>query len=403
MTPDLERAGAEALDRTDPLARYRDRFVVDDPTRLYLDGNSLGRLSIATRSRLAAAVDEWGARLVEGWHDWIELPARVGDRLAAIVVGAQPGEVLVADSVTVNLFKLAHAAADVRSGPIVTDAGNFPTDRYVLDGVARQRGRAYVEAPSIGDAVDAAAGGVLCLSLVDYRSGALLDLAAITAATDALVIWDLSHAAGAVEIDLAPAELAVGCTYKYLNAGPGAPGFLYVRRDLQPRLRSPIQGWFAQRDQFAMGAGFDPVDGIERFAAGTPPILATLALDASLDLFEDAGMGPIAAKGRALTDLAVRLADAWLMPFGFVLGSPRDAERRGSHVALRHPDAWRVTRALIERAGVVPDFRQPDILRLGLAPLTTSFTDVWDGLDRLRGLVERGEHLELPPKPTRVT
>jgi kynureninase len=398
-----DRAAAAALDAADPLTRFRERFVVADPDRIYLDGNSLGRLSVDVRSALSEAADDWGSRVVEGWPDWIELPGRVGDRLGAVALGAQPGEVLVADSVTVNLFKLAHAAADHRAGPIVTDAGNFPTDRYVLEGVARQRDRPYIEAPSVEAAVAAVAEGVLVLSLVDYRSGALLDLESITASTDATVIWDLSHAAGAVEIDLSSADMAVGCTYKYLNAGPGAPAFLHVRRDLQASLRSPIQGWFGRRDQFAMGPGYEPADGMERFLAGTPSILGTRALDASLAIVEEAGMAAIAAKGQQLTQMAIALADDWLAPLGFEVVTPRDPARRGAHVALRHPDAWPIARALIERASVVPDFRAPDVLRLGFAPLTTSFTEAWDALDRLRDLVERGEHHAVTAGPRRVT
>jgi kynureninase len=397
------RADAETLDRSDPLAPFRDRFVIPDPGRIYLDGNSLGRLSVDARGALEAAMDDWGARAVEAWEDWVELPLRVGDRLAATILGARSGEVLVADSVTVDLYKLTHAAADLRAGPIVTDAGNFPTDRYVLEGVARQLRREYIEADSVDDAVARASGGVLCLSHVDYRSAALLDLAEITLSTDALVIWDLSHSAGAVEIDLASAEMAVGCTYKYLNAGPGSPAFVYVRRDLQNRVRSPIQGWFGRREQFAMAAGYDAADGIERFAAGTPPILPLNALEASLGLIEEAGIGRIAAKGRALTELAVELADAWLEPLGFGVASPREASARGAHIALRHAEAWPIARGLIERAGVVPDFRQPDLVRLGFSPLTTRFTDVWDGLDRLRDLVERGEHREVEAAARRVT
>lgn len=397
------RADAERLDDADPLARFRDRFVIPDPGRIYLDGNSLGRLSVDVRDATRAITEDWGRRVVEGWNDWVELPARVGDRLAAAALGARPGEVLIADSVTVNLYKLAHAAADHRGGPIATDAGNFPTDRYVLEGVARQRGREYVEAPTAEAAVETATDGVLCLSHVDYRSGALLDMAGVTRATDALVIWDLSHSAGAVEVDLSSADLAVGCTYKYLNAGPGAPAFLYVRSELQADLRSPIQGWFGRRDQFTMGPGFEPADGIERFAAGTPSINGLAAVDASLGLIEEAGIGRIAAKGRSLTDLATILADEWLTPLGFRIGSPRSAERRGAHLALHHAEAWPIDRVLIERAGVVPDFRQPDILRLGFSPMTTRFTDVWDGMDRLRGLVDRGEQREIAIGSRRVT
>ncbi len=403
MPNQFDRDAARELDAADPLARFRERFVVADRDRIYLDGNSLGRLSVDVRDALGAAVDDWGARAVEGWPDWIELPLRVGDRLGAATLGTQPGEVLVADSVTVNLYKLVHAAADHRDGPIVTDAGNFPTDRYVLEGVARQRGRAYVEAPSVDAAVEAARGGVLVAALVDYRSGELLDLEAITRATEATVIWDLSHAAGAVEVDLSAAELAVGCTYKYLNAGPGAPGFLYVRDDLLPTLRTPIQGWFGRRDQFAMEPGYEPAAGIERFLAGTPSILGIRSIEASLGLIEEAGMPAIAEKGRRVTELAVALADAWLAPLGFEVATPRDPARRGAHVALRHPEAWPMARALIERAGVVPDFRAPDLLRLGFSPLTTSFVDVWDGLDRLRGLVERGEHRQINADRRRVT
>ena len=403
MISALHRSDAEALDATDPLASLRHRFVIADPDRLYLDGNSLGRLSVDVRDALHAATDDWGQRVVEGWSDWIELPTRIGDRLAASVLGARPGEVLVADSVTVNLYKLAHAAADHRDGPIVTDAANFPTDRYVLEGVSRLLGRPYVEAPTPEAAVEAAAGGVLCLSHVDYRSGALLDMAEITRSTDALLIWDLSHSAGAVEVDLSDADLAVGCTYKYLNAGPGAPAFLYVRRELQARMGTPVQGWFGRREQFGMGPGYDPAEGIERFAAGTPSVIGLAGLDASLGLIEEAGIERIAAKGRALTDLAARLAGAWLTPLGFSLASPIDARSRGAHIALRHADAWPICRALIERANVVPDFRQPDILRLGFSPLTTRFVDVWDCLDRIRSLVESGEHRQLAAPPRRVT
>ena len=398
-----DRAAAEALDAADPLAAFHERFVIPDPERIYLDGNSLGRLSIDVRDALHASTEEWATRAVEGWNDWIELPTRVGDRLGSVALGAQPGEVLLADSVTVNLYKLAHAAADLRGGSIVTDAGNFPTDCYVLGGVARQRGREYVEATTVEEALRAAAGGVLCLSHVDYRSGALLDMAALTGATDALLIWDLSHSAGAVEVDLSVADLAVGCTYKYLNAGPGAPAFLYVRGALQAEMRSPIQGWFARREQFTMGAGFEPAHGIERFAAGTPSVAGLAAVDASLGLIEEAGIGRLAAKGRALGRLAIALANDVLVPLGFAVASPRKDHGRGAHVALRHPEAWPICRALIERASVVPDFRQPDILRLGFSPMTTRFVEVWDALDRLRSLVERGDQRQVAAGSRRVT
>jgi kynureninase len=399
-----DRSDAEALDAVDPLARFRDEFVTGDEPRIYLDGNSLGRLPHRTVARLAEGVEAWGARLVQRWDEWIELPVAVGDRLAAACLGARPGEVLIGDSTTVNLFKLAHAALDLLpAGPVVTDVANFPTDRYVLERVATARGRELVLADDAEDAVAVPGAALVCLSHVDYRSGRLLDLPAVTTSTGALVLWDLSHSVGAVPIDLSAADLAVGCTYTDLNAGPGAPAFLYVRRELQAELSSPIQGWFGQREQFAMGPRYDPADGIERFHAGTPPVLGILAVDAGVQLIAEAGIERIAAKGARLTELIIGLHDAWLVPLGFELATPRSAGERGSHVALRHPDGWPIARALIERAGVIPDFRPPDLLRLGAPALYTRFVDVWDAMQRLRDLVARGEHRTVSAAPRRVT
>lgn len=398
-----DRAAAAALDRADPLARFRDRFVIEDPERIYLDGNSLGRLSHAVRDRLVEGMAGWGANVVEGWPDWIGLPSAVGDRLAATCLGARPGEVLVCDSTTVNLYKLAHAALDLRQGAVVTDAGNFPTDRYVLDAVARARGRSFVLAGSAEEALAHTDAAIVCVSHVDYRTGRLLDIERLTAATSALVLWDLSHSVGAVRVDLSVADLAVGCSYKYLNAGPGGPAFLYVRRELQDELRSPIQGWFSQADQFAMGHPYEPVPGVERFLAGTPPILGLLALDASLDLLEEAGMERVQEKSQALTALCIELFDGWLASLGFELATPRAPTERGAHLALRHAEAWPICRALIERAGVVVDFRQPDIVRLGFPALYTRFVDVWDAVDRLRRTVEDGVHRQVDATPRRVT
>ena len=396
------------------MGSFRERFVLDDGNRIYVDGNSLGRLPRETPGRLAARVEEWGSRLVTAWPDWIDLPISVGDALAP-VVGAQPGEVLVADSTTVNLYKLAHAALDVRRGAIVARAGDFPTDRYVLQGLAVARGRELRLVEDIAediadDLAEALAPPValLCLSHVDYRTGALEDLPGVTAEAHragALVLWDLSHSAGAVPVELAAsgADLAVGCTYKYLNAGPGSPAYLYVRSELQPTLRSPIWGWFAQREQFAMGPEYDPVDGIGRFLAGTPPVLGLAAVEEGAALIAEAGIERLRDKSVALTSLVVALADAWLAPLGFELGTPRDPDRHGAHVSLRHPDAWRICRALIERADVVPDFRRPDSIRYGLPPIYTRFVDAWDAVDRLRRLVEDGVHLQVEAGAARVT
>jgi kynureninase len=402
------RDDALARDAADELAPFRERFELADGV-LYVDGNSLGRPPKATRERLAAHHDRWSRELVAGWGDWIELPLAVGDLLAEGVLGAHPGEVIACDSVTVNLFKLAMAVVADRPGAIVTDAANFPTDRYVLAGVAELVGNAYVEVAHPGELAEV--GGEIALasfSHVDYRSGELADVAAVTAVAHdrgAFALWDLSHSAGAVEVGLedSGADLAVGCTYKYLDAGPGAPAFLYVRKRHQDALRSPIQGWFGQREQFAMGPAYDPEPGIARWLAGTPHVAGLVAAQAGVELVAEAGIDRVAAKARALTGYAIELHDEWLAPLGFELGTPREPERRGSHVALRHPDGWQVCRALIERAGVLPDFREPDVVRFGFSPLDTRFADVHDALERTRDLVARGEHREMDSARRRVT
>ena len=382
----------------------RDRFhfgAADAAGRIYLDGNSLGRLPLATREALRDHVDDWGERLVSGWADWIELARDAGDLLATGVLGARPGEVVVCDSVTVNLFKLAAAT----TGPIAARPDDFPTDRYVLAGLGREvRPLRDATPEAVAEAGDV---GLVVLSHVDYRSGARADLAAVTAAAHAQgarILWDLSHSAGVLPADLAAAgaDLAVGCSYKYLNAGPGAPAFLYVREDLIERLRSPIQGWFGQSDQFVMERPYDPAPGIERFMAGTPPIAGLIAVREGAALVAEAGVAELAAQAAALTDRLITLADERLAPLGFTVGSPREAARRGAHVALRHPDAWRITRALAA-AGVVGDFRPPDILRLGVSPLYTRDEDVDDALERLCALVAEGAHERVDPTPARVT
>lgn len=415
-----DREYALALDAADPLASLRDRFVVDDPDLIYLDGNSLGRLPKQTADVLDDIVRaEWGRGLIRSWADWIDAPAHAGDLLGDTLLGAGPGQVLVCDSVTVNLYKLAAAALDARPGRrlIVTDDDNFPTDRYVLAGLAEERGLELrlihsdvdtgLDPETLADAVtdDTA---VVCLSQVAYRSGALLDTAAVTRVVHdagALMLWDLCHSVGAVPIhlDATGADLAVGCTYKYLNAGPGAPAFLYVRRDLVDGLRQPIWGWFGQREQFAMGPAYDPAPGIGRFLTGTPPIAGIRAVETGARVLAEAGIGALRAKGTAMTEYLVGLADARLAPLGFRLASPRDPARRGSHVTLHHPEAWRISQALIDRAKVIPDYRTPERLRLGPAPAYTRYVDVWDGLDRLRRVAEARAYEDFPAEPARVT
>jgi kynureninase len=412
----LTRTHALDLDRADPLAGFRDRFEFGDDDRIYVDGNSLGRLSADAREAMEETVNEWSGRLVTGWHDWIDLSQAVGDLLGQTALGAGRGQVLACDSTTVNLYKLAGAVLAARPGPVVADADDFPTDRYVLDGLAGACGRELrmlrsdpVDGPQ-PEAVAAAAEGaaLVVLSHVNYRSGALAGMRAITRAAQAggaLVLWDLCHSAGAVsvELDAAGADLAVGCTYKYLNAGPGSPAFLYVARRHQDELRSPIQGWFAQDDQFAMGPAYRPVAGIGRFMAGTPPVPGLAAVRAGAAMLGEAGIEAAERKSAGLTALAVELHDRRLEPLGFTLGTPRDPARRGAHVSLRHPDAWRICRALIEHANVVPDFRHPDSIRFGLPPLYTRFVDVWDAFDRLAAVMDAGTHLRMPAEAARVT
>jgi kynureninase len=414
-----DRSFAEECDAADPLARFRERFARDDPSLIYLDGNSLGMLPLATAERIADVVRrEWGAGLVRSWEHWIDLPRRAGDLLGRHLLGAAPGQVLVCDSTTVNLYKLARAALDAQPGRtvIVTDDDNFPTDRYVLAGVAAERGASLrllrtdidtgVTAGAVADAVDGAT-ALVSFSHVAYRSGALADMAQITGIVrdaGALMLWDLCHSAGSVpvELDACGADLAVGCTYKYLNAGPGAPAFLYVAAALQDALRQPVQGWFGQREQFLMGPEYDPAPGIGRFLTGTPDVVGTAAVEEGTRLLAEAGIGRLRDKGTRLTSYLISLADSWLAPLGCAIASPRDTARRGSHVCLRHPEAWRIGRALI-RSGVIGDYRTPDRLRLGPTPITTRFTDIWDALDATRRIIEDRAYEDFPPEPARVT
>ena len=414
-----DRAYAEDLDAADPLAGFRDRFVLDDPSLIYLDGNSLGPLPRATQARIAEVVDqEWGAGLVRSWGRWIELPRQAGDDIGEHLVGAAPGQVAVCDSTTINLYKLTCAALDAQPGRnvIVTDDDNFPTDRYVLQGIAAQRGcelRMIRTDMDQGIADDVLRGAIdertalVSLSHVAYRSGALADMAKITGIVHeagALALWDLCHSVGAVpvELDASGADLAVGCSYKYLNAGPGAPAFLYVRRELQQHLRQPVWGWFGQRDQFEMGPGYDPAPGIGQFLTGTPQIIGTVAVQEGARLLGEAGIGRLRAKGVALTGYLIGLADAWLAPHGIAVASPRQDARRGAHVTLRHPDAWRITQALTGE-GVIGDYRTPDRLRLGPVPVITRFADVWDALDTTRRIMADHAYADFPAARPVVT
>ena len=414
---DANLAFARRMDRIDGLAHYRAQFVgteavgrnIESPNAVvYLDGNSLGRPTRASVERISDFLtNAWGTRLIRGWDDeWMDLPLRIGDDLGRAALGAAPGQVLVGDSTTVMLYKLARAAVDSRPGrtEIVLDTDNFPTDRYVLEGVAAERGltlRWIRSDPTSGvtpEQVRQVVGpqtALVLLSHVAYRSGFLADVRAITKVAHdagALVLWDLCHSVGAVpvELDLWGVDLAVGCTYKYLNGGPGSPAFGYVRNDLHDVLAQPIQGWMGTKDVFTMGPEYVLAVGIRRFMSGTPAIIGMLAMQDTIAMIEDAGIEQVRAKSVALTEFAITLVDEWLAPMGVTVGSPREQTHRGGHVTINHPAMRQVTATLWEH-DVLPDFRAPDGLRIGLSPLCTSFTDTYEGVaairDVLRGIL----------------
>ena len=387
---------AQCRDAADPLGYTRSRFDLPSDT-IYLDGNSLGALPCATAAAVAGVVEaQWGSSLVSSWncHDWIGLPQRLGAKIAPLI-GANADEVIVTDTTSTNLFKLIAAAMSARPGRhvVLCESGDFPTDVYVADGVVGMRG-GTVQTIAEADFLVALDGSVavLLLTHVHYKSGRVLDMAALTAAAHAkgaLVIWDLSHSTGAVSVDLTAcqADLAVGCGYKYLNGGPGAPAFLYVARRLQEKLASPLSGWMGHAAPFAFEDGYRPAPGIARFLCGTPSILAMAALEAGLATFDGIDTAALFAKGRALGDYCVDLMAARCADRGFTMVSPRT--NRGSHVSFAHPHAWPICQALIAR-GVIGDFRTPDILRLGFAPLYTRFVDVWHAVEAIRDVVDTG-------------
>lgn len=406
LTPEW---AAEA-DASDPLRHFRGRFEIPDPAVSYLDGNSLGRPAIAARAVATSLIDEWATSLVEAWDRWIDRPLEVGDLLAP-VLGAAPGQVLVAESTTVALYQAIDAALAARPdrSTVLACADDFPTDRYVVDGVARARRRRIAWLSSVDEAVERLDDDVALVvaSAAHFETAALADVAGVTTTAHsegALVLWDCSHAAGAVPLDLDghQVDLAVGCTYKYLHGGPGSPAWSYVARRHQDTLRQPIQGWFGQRDQFAMGPIYEPAAGMTAWRAGTPGMIALEVAATGLTVVAEAGIDAIRAKSIALGGAMLAATDEWLVPLGLELASPRDDHRRGGHVSLRHPDASRIVRAA-RQAGVIADFRAPDIVRLGPGPLATSFEELRSGLVRLRDVVAGSDHERLPIDPGRVT
>ena len=397
--PATDRLTSAQLDAADPLAHHRDLFLSDASVTAYLDGNSLGRPLAASVDRVSDFMtQQWGGRLIRGWDDdWLDLGETIGDDLARAALGAAAGQTTIGDSTTVLLYKLVRAAVDARPGrtELVIDRDNFPTDRYVLEGIARERGLTvrWIDTgdptPEALAAVLSPATAVVVLSAVSYRSGFLADVQALTTLAHeagALILWDLCHSVGVVttRLDDWGVDLAVGCTYKYLNGGPGSPAFAYVASRNQ-RMRQPIQGWLGSAHPFTMGQGFEPAEGIRGFTSGTPPIIGMLAMRDMIALIETVGIDAVRAKSVALTEHAIALVDE-LLPTA-VLASPRDPHRRGSHITIDH-DGFEAIMPELWRRGVIPDFRRPNGIRLGLSPLSTSFAEVEIAVRAIAELIE---------------
>ena len=419
-----DRAYALELDKNDPLAHFKSQFVIADPEMCYLDGNSLGRLPKETISAVNNLMTEWGAEVVTGWGHWVDEAQPTGDLLGQAALGAGPGQILVCDTTSVNFYQLCLAAVHARPGrkTIITDAANFPTDRYILDGIAKQFGlklvlienedpavaiheriTTQVLAPYLNDDV-----ALVTLQVIQYRSGARTDIKSITdqvRAIGGLVVWDASHAVGAIELNLDAngVDLCVGCTYKYGNSGPGSPAWLYVSKKIQKELQVPIQGWFAQDAQFEMGPVFERAQNIRGFQIASPSLIGIRCVQTAFSMIKEAGIDAIAQKAAVGTQMMIDLYDAWLAPLGFVLNTSRDPKERGGHISLVHPDAAQICVAMREISNVIPDYRTPNSIRLAISPLPTSYVEVWDGFARMRDLVASGQYKTIKEGGSRVT
>ena len=420
-----DRGYALELDKNDPLAHYRSKFVITDPNLCYLDGNSLGRLPHASVKAMADFIShEWGNEVVNGWSHWIDEAQIAGDLLGRASLGATSGQVLVCDTTSVNFYQLCLAAINARPGrkTIITDAANFPTDRYILQGIAKQLGLNLViidnEDPAIAEnelitaeilekhmSEDVA---LVTFEVIQYRSGARTDIQSITdlaRAYGAYVVWDASHATGVIEMnfDECGVDLAVGCTYKYGNSGPGSPAWLYVSKRVQGELQVPIQGWFGNDDQFGMGPDFEKAEGIRGFQIASPSIIGIRGVTIAFEMIAEAGIDVIAAKAAIGTQMMIDLYDEWLAPLGYTLLTSRNPQERGGHISIGHPDAARICIALRRFANVIPDYRTPNAIRLAMAPLPTSYVEEWDGFQRIRDLTETRQYEKIEGSDSRVT
>ena len=420
-----DREYALDLDRNDSLAHFREKFVVTDPDLSYLDGNSLGRMPHETIKAVNDFLThEWGREIVTGWSHWVDEAQPVGDLLGRAALGAGAGQVLVCDTTSVNFYQLCLAAINARPGrkTIITDAANFPTDRYILAGIAKQLGLKLIviDNESAGSAVNERITvdvlkpymsedvALVTFEVIQYRSGARNDIKSITdfvRSFGSMVLWDASHATGAIEMDfdVNGVDIAVGCTYKYGNSGPGSPAWLYVNKRVQKELQVPIQGWFGNEDQFGMGAEFVKADGIRGFQIASPSIIGIRSVKVAFEMIEEAGINAIANKAATGTQLMIDLYDAWLANLGYSLLTSRDSNERGGHISLGHPDAARICIALRKFANVIPDYRTPNTIRLAISPLATSYVEVWEGFKRLHELTLSKKYEVIEGSDSRVT
>jgi len=424
------RQDALDLDAKDPLAKYRELFVFTDPDVCYLDGNSLGRLPKSTVETINKfLIEDWGTKIVDGWGEWIDKAETTGDLIGRAALGAAAGQTLAMDTTSVNFYRLVRAAISARPGrkTIITDEANFPTDRYIMQGIAEELGLNLVVIPN--DLQEHSTGetfsdelvtpeilkpylsddvALVTISVVAYRSGALHNIKELTdlvRTSGALMVWDASHAVGAVDMqfDRDGVDLAVGCTYKYGNSGPGSPAWLYVSKRIQSELQMPIQGWFAQRNQFLMGSKFDQIEGMRGFQIASPSIIGLLCIDEGFGMIEDATIAQINAKASKGTDMMIELFDQWLVPLGFELVTPRDSKLRGGHISIYHPDAAQIARGLRDDMKVIPDYRAPNSIRLAISPLPTSYVEVFDGFERIRDYTQSGKYKDLDLSSVKVS